>query len=167
MVPEIGSALKDFESEYLNADYSVAKQAEYLETTRPAGHQTWGPKVFEGETFTPPLSHTLSLFQFRAYVQKLTGQDLKNYLDQAASIADYYYLERLVRTVEVSATGSSPSPSPSPSCPQGDVTGDCMVNLQDAARVFVAWIGTGSPTEDINKDGKVNSLDFGMVLRDW
>ncbi|MFC1727436.1 choice-of-anchor Q domain-containing protein [Patescibacteria group bacterium] len=49
---------------------------------------------------------------------------------------------------------------------QGDVNNDGDVDAQDLRLVLAAW-GPLSGSEDLNADGRVNSLDAGTVIRDW
>lgn len=49
-------------------------------------------------------------------------------------------------------------------CSSSDVTGDCQVNLADALSILVNWLKNAP---DTNNDGKVNSLDFGGLIKDW
>ena len=65
----------------------------------------------------------------------------------------------------------APSPTPIQTYLPSDINHDSRVNLTDAGLVFVSWLTSGTSTyqnrEDIIKDGKVNSLDFAQVMKDW
>jgi probable HAF family extracellular repeat protein len=50
--------------------------------------------------------------------------------------------------------------------PVGDVTLDCIVNVNDLLGVINAWGQTGGPA-DLNQDGIVNHLDLLLVIQNW
>jgi uncharacterized membrane protein len=50
--------------------------------------------------------------------------------------------------------------------PVGDVTLDCVVNVNDLLRVINAWGHTTGPA-DVNGDGIVNYLDLLLVIQNW
>src|SRR5581483_6712847 len=51
-----------------------------------------------------------------------------------------------------------------PNIVKADVNNDGIVDSQDAEQVLGAWLSTSGP-QDINGDGKVNSLDFASVYK--
>jgi uncharacterized protein (DUF362 family) len=68
---------------------------------------------------------------------------------------------------------ATPTPTPTPTYVKGDVNhsdGADAVNLQDILMVLGNWMKTPSSVAnyfDPLGDSKINSLDFGWVLRDW
>jgi len=63
------------------------------------------------------------------------------------------------------AASPSPSPSPSPSTSPADLNGDGRVNLLDYAILVNELFQTGPDLQaDINGDGKVNLLDYHILL---
>ncbi len=52
----------------------------------------------------------------------------------------------------------------------GDINGDCKVNVEDLARLTQKWLSVckpGSISEDINRDGLVNLIDYAMLAKGW
>lgn len=60
--------------------------------------------------------------------------------------------------------GLTVTPTPVPSYP-GDLNHDGHINNADALLIFQNWFG--NITGDVYRDSKVNSLDFGQILKDW
>ncbi|HOK96947.1 MAG TPA: hypothetical protein PKW71_12575, partial [Anaerohalosphaeraceae bacterium] len=51
-------------------------------------------------------------------------------------------------------------------CPQGDVSGDCRVDLDDVAVLAEQWLTEGTAA-NLNDDSIVNWGDFGAVSSNW
>jgi len=52
-------------------------------------------------------------------------------------------------------------------CPQGDLTGDCKVTIEDLAVFASQWTsGAGSPADFVGGDG-VNFTDFSVLAENW
>jgi hypothetical protein len=52
----------------------------------------------------------------------------------------------------------------------GDINGDCKVDLEDLTRLTEKWLYVckpGSIAEDINRDGFVNLIDYAMLAKSW
>jgi len=65
----------------------------------------------------------------------------------------------------VATPEASPEVSPSPTVIQGDLNGDGKVNLVDYSIMINELFDTGpNLTADINKDGKVNLVDYSILI---
>lgn len=55
-------------------------------------------------------------------------------------------------------------------CLDGDINGDCKVDVGDLSRLTSHWLRTckpGSISEDINTDGLVNLVDYALLAESW
>jgi hypothetical protein len=58
------------------------------------------------------------------------------------------------------------TPTPVPGDCFGDVNGDGRVTGRDVAAVLLAWLKNRyNPNADLNNDGKVNFIDFKLVIK--
>ena len=55
---------------------------------------------------------------------------------------------------------------PSSSFRFGDVTGDCVVNIDDYSSVVLNW-GSAGPAGDADMDGDVDIDDYTAVVLNW
>ena len=64
------------------------------------------------------------------------------------------------------AESNAVSVSTAPATLQGDLNSDGTVNSLDWGIMNAAWF-TNNATADINADGIVNSIDFGLMNANW
>ncbi len=63
--------------------------------------------------------------------------------------------------------GGGGSPRPSATAKKGDVNKDGKVDILDFNSVMIQWARQGSLTADFNKDNKVDILDFNTLMINW
>jgi hypothetical protein len=55
--------------------------------------------------------------------------------------------------------------------PQGDLSGNCEVGLEDLAIFCSQWLNIGfctdSPCADLDVDGLIDLADFHLLSKDW
>jgi len=54
-----------------------------------------------------------------------------------------------------------------PSYQSADLNQDGLVNSVDFGILMSYWNDTSYPVADINQDGLVNSVDFGIMMSQW
>jgi len=52
-------------------------------------------------------------------------------------------------------------------CPEGDLNGDCLVDLLDVQVLAGQWLTLEESSSDLNDDGKVNMNDFALLADQW
>ncbi len=56
---------------------------------------------------------------------------------------------------------------PRPDCPAGDLDGDCIVSVADAARFAGEWLLSGMLPADLDGQGTVDNEDFSLLASNW
>ncbi|UCG58347.1 MAG: lamin tail domain-containing protein, partial [Phycisphaerales bacterium] len=57
--------------------------------------------------------------------------------------------------------------SGSATCPVGDLDGDCRVGFTDLRILGDQWLGSADGSANLNGDGEVDSVDFGLLAAGW
>ncbi|MCL5784890.1 MAG: PQQ-binding-like beta-propeller repeat protein, partial [Patescibacteria group bacterium] len=128
LTPEVGRLLKDY------APADVARYNDYLDTARPLLYLQRSPNLLGGEIMYVFPQNTQGVFLEKSLLANLSGDALRKYLDIPWVNQDYFYWERLARTIDAygitswvdvrNSTGITPTPTSTPTpttVPQGGI----------------------------------------------
>jgi len=135
----------------------------------------------EEESIMHPLFDTW-MFQAKAYVENLTGQQLYAYLDAPAFYrGDLFYIYNLATVIgkldpnftppptsSPGPTSSPPSSTPTPTGFRGDADGDGDVDETDYQIWYNYYTGVGgSGNPNFNNDSVVDGVDYSIWVNDY
>ncbi|MCL5411306.1 MAG: PQQ-binding-like beta-propeller repeat protein [Patescibacteria group bacterium] len=161
LIPEVSRLLSD----YAMADFT--RYNNFIDAVTPLAYLQKGGSSFDGEASYVAPHNIQGIFLAKDLVLHQPGDQLRTYLDIPWVDQDYYYWERLARTIEAYGTTTWVNLGIAGRDALTDINQDDRVDLLDLQVLFENWNMPRDRRADVNGDGVVNSIDFTLVLKDW
>ncbi len=181
ITPEIGRYIYDnasLKSAVLGSATNYSIYSLYRgESFSPLWYMAQAPQWsrYYGEGSGEPPDTKAMIFPLKAWVQKESGEQLRQYVDVGdALVGDFYYMQNTARTIAAfgqecwenlqTSTVECPA-SFTPICPT-DINLDGITNQADYDILLTDFFASQltNPRSDINKDDSVDLIDYGELV---